>query len=234
MCCLTIVKTETNKIVVTHNRDEQWSRQSNASQVQESIINGKKIWMPKDSLSGGTWIGTDGVRAAAILNGFKENHIRKPMYRASRGSIIPEFLCSDSTDDFISNFDPSGLEPFTLIFVDEDKKILELGWDENTFHFFDKSSDIPLIYSSATLYKAETRERRKSIFMSRIDNQIDSSDIWKFHENKGSDHGDFVNVDYNDEISTVAISQIVVADISVFHYQSLLNNNIKQSIVLEQ
>ena len=156
------------------------------------------------------------------------------MYRASRGSIIPEFLCSDSTDDFISNFDPSGLEPFTLIFVDEDKKILELGWDENTFHFFDKSSDIPLIYSSATLYNSEICERRKSIFMSHIDNQIDSSDIWKFHEKKGSDHGGFVNVDYNDEISTVAIGQIVVGDISVFHYQSLLSNNIKHSVVLEQ
>lgn len=232
MCCLTIIKTETNKIVITHNRDEQWSRQTNAPQVQESIVNGKKIWMPKDSLSAGTWIGTDGVRVAAILNGFKENHVKKPMYRASRGSIIPEFLSSGSTDDFISNFDPSGLEPFTLILLNEDKKILELGWDENKVHFFDKTSYIPLIYSSATLYNNEIRERRKSIFMSRIDDQMDNSDIWKFHENKGSDHGVFINVDYNEEISTVAISQIVVAETSVFHYRSLLNNHSKQSIVL--
>lgn len=52
MCCLTIVKTETNKMVITHSRDEQWSRQSDASQVEDLIVNGKKIWMPKESNSG--------------------------------------------------------------------------------------------------------------------------------------------------------------------------------------
>ncbi len=136
MCCLTIVKTETNKIVITHNRDEQWSRQTNAPQVQESIVNGKKIWMPKDSLSAGTWIGTDGVRVAAILNGFKENHIKKPMYKSSRGNIIPQFFSALNTDNFLNKFDPSGLEPFTLILVDEHQTILELGWDENKVAFF--------------------------------------------------------------------------------------------------
>jgi len=234
MCCLTIVKSEANKIVVTHNRDEQWSRQSGATQVQEFIVNNKKVWMPKDSLTGGTWIGTDGIRVAAILNGFKVNHSKKPIYRASRGSIIPQFFSGENTDNFISNFDPTGLEPFTLIIIDEHKVIKELGWDEKTVHLSDKTNDIPLIYSSATLYDTDIRERRKSIFGSHIDKQFNNNDIWKFHENKGTDHGDFINIEYNDEISTVAISQIVIAETSVFHYCSLLNNDSKQSIVLIQ
>lgn len=44
----------------------------------------------------------------------------------------------------------------------------------------------------------------------------------------------FLILNYNEEISTVAISQIIVDDISIFHYQSLLNNNAKQSILLLQ
>lgn len=234
MCCLTIIKTETNKIVITHNRDEQWSRQSGATKVQESIVNSRKIWMPKDSLTAGTWIGTDGVRVAALLNGFKENHVKKPSYRGSRGSIIPQLFSDGNTNNFISNFNPKGLEPFTLILIDENKDIIELGWDEKTVHFSVITSDIPLIYSSATLYGTDIRNRRKNLFYSRIYDQIDNNDLWRFHENKGTDHGEFINVDYNDQISTVAISQIVLADTSVFHYRSFLNNNSKQCIILEQ
>lgn len=234
MCCLTIVKTETNKMVITHNRDEQWSRQSDGSNVQDLIVKGKKIWMPKDSLSGGTWIGTDGVRVAAILNGFKENHIKKPMYKSSRGNIIPQFFSALSTDNFLSKFDPSGLEPFTLILVDDHQTILELGWDEKTMQVSDKTNNVPLIYSSVTLYNSTICESRKTLFESQFNQPIDHDDLWMFHEKKGNDHGTYINVNYNEEISTVAISQIIVDDISIFHYQSLLNNNVKQSILLLQ
>jgi hypothetical protein len=56
--------------------------------------------------------------------------------------------------------------------------------------------------------------------------------MWKFHETKGEDHGSFINVDYNDEISTVAIGQIVTGDTQDFYYQSIMNNHIKQTINL--
>jgi uncharacterized protein with NRDE domain len=232
MCCLTIYKTKDDKLVVTHNRDEQWSRQADGAHVVEHEFNGKKIWMPKDNLSEGTWIGSDGKNTAAILNGFKENHIKKPNYRASRGTIIPQFLSDGGVDSFIKKFDPSGLEPFTLIMVDSNDHIVEYGWDETNIHISNYSSDNPLIYSSPTLYNSDICERRENHFKNFIQKKIDHNDIWKFHETKGDDHGHYINVKYNDEISTVAISQIVTGDQSVFYYQSLINNNSKQSLIL--
>ncbi len=42
----------------------------------------------------------------------------------------------------------------------------------------------------------------------------------------------FLILNYHAEISTVAISQIIIGNPSVFNYQSLLNQNQKQTIVL--
>lgn len=232
MCCLTIVRTHNHNIVITHNRDEQWSRQINGELVSVHMVQERKIWMPKDSLSKGTWIGTDGIKAAAILNGFKENHIKKAKYRVSRGTIIPAFLSSENTNDFVASFDPTGLEPFTLVLVDNKSNFLEYGWDEKDIHLHDHSFETPAMYSSATLYNSDIQQRRKSRFHYFTQSQVDFDDLWRFHENKGEDHGNFINVDFNAEISTVAISQIVLGNASVFHYQSLLNQNQKQTIIL--
>jgi hypothetical protein len=62
--------------------------------------------------------------------------------------------------------------------------------------------------------------------------EIEDTSLTNSIESKGTDHGEFINVDYNNEISTVAISQLVLGNETVFHYQSLLNQNQKQTIVL--
>ncbi len=233
MCCLTIVKTHSQKVVITHNRDEQWSRQTHGAQVVEHIVNGKKIWMPKDNLSNGTWIGTDGTKVAAILNGFKENHIKKATYRASRGTIIPQYLAAENLKAFTDSFDPSGLEPFTLVLIDDEINFVEYGWDEKDIHLSYHKCTTPTIYSSATLYNDDIQMKRKSLFGSFLEAQVSPNDLWEFHQRKGDNHGDFINVDYNAEISTVAISQIVLGGQSEFYYQSLLGENKKQSIILK-
>jgi len=232
MCCLTIYKTKDDKLVVTHNRDEQPARQVSANKVVTKIINDRKVFMPEDSLSGGTWIATDDVTIAALLNGFKEKHIRKPYYRASRGSIIPQFFNETDIDAFVRRFDPSGLEPFTLILVTRNEKGFEIGWDEKNMHISMLTCDTPLIYSSATLYDGVIQSQRKNLFKRYLQKDMDADDLWLFHKNKGDNHGNYINVDYNDEISTVAISQIVFADKSTFYYQSLVNNNSKLSFIL--
>ncbi len=232
MCCLTIYKTEDDKLVITHNRDEQPARQVSANKIVTKIINKRNVFMPEDSLTGGTWIGTDENTVAALLNGFKVKHIRKPSYRASRGSIIPTFFNEPDVDAFVKRFDPSGFEPFTLILINRNEKVFEIGWDEQKIHISMLSCDTPLIYSSATLYDDVIQSKRKNIFSTYLQKEMGADDLWWFHKNKGYDHGKYINVDYNDEISTVAISQIVFADKSTFYYQSLLNNNNKLSFIL--
>ena len=116
--------------------------------------------------------------------------------------------------------------------MDNNTNFTEFGWDEKDIHLNDHTFETPAIYSSVTLYNNDIQEKRKSHFQSFTQLQVDIDDLWKFHENKGSDHGNFINVDYNTEISTVAISQIIIGNPSVFNYQSLLNQNQKQTIVL--
>jgi uncharacterized protein with NRDE domain len=232
MCCLTIVKTPNHNIVFTHNRDEQWSRQTRGTFVQEYRFEYNKIWMPKDSLVDGTWIGSDGTRAAAILNGYKKNHLKKEKYRASRGTIIPKLLKETHTQKFMESFDPSGMEPFTLIVADNKKYITEIGWDEKEIHLTKHDIESPLIFSSFTLYDDDVQQKRKNLFLSLVTTQSNHDNLWQFHETKGDNHGSFINVDYNNEISTVAISQIVLGDQPTFYYKSLLENQQKQNLIL--
>ncbi|MBK8623525.1 MAG: NRDE family protein [Saprospiraceae bacterium] len=232
MCCLTIVKTPNNNIVFTHNRDEQWSRQTRGTFVQEYWFGNKKIWMPKDSLVDGTWIGSDGTRAAAILNGYKKNHLKKEKYRASRGTIIPQFLQETDAQQFMESFDPSGMEPFTLIVADNKKYITEIGWDEKEIHLTKHNVESPLIFSSFTLYDDDIQQKRKNLFLSLVTTLTNHDDLWQFHKTQGEDHGSFINVDYNREISTVAISQIVLGNHPAFYYKSLLENQQKQNLIL--
>lgn len=232
MCCLTIYKTKDDKLVITHNRDEQISRQLSASEVRPATINGKIVWMPKDVQSNGTWIATDGQMVAAILNGFKKNHVKKTTYRASRGGIIPAFFGLNGLDDFILNFNPSGYEPFTLILFDGIERLVEYGWDERKKYVTELDQNAAVLYSSCTLYDFSVSSSRAALFSDFILQERNENDIWNLHAAKGKDHNKFLNVDYNDEIGTVALSQIVLRKEPVFYYNSLHGRETRQTIKL--
>ena len=232
MCCLSIYKTKDHKVVITHNRDEQKSRQLAANQLIPEIINGRKVWMPKDAQSNGTWIATDGQVAGALLNGFKENHVKKDAYRASRGNIIPSLFQMQSIEKFVSDFDPDGYEPFTLVMFGGDDRLLEYGWDEQKIYITNLDSNLPHIYSSPTLYNNEVKINRAQQFFKWLKNDCSENDIWHLHATKGKDHNKFLNVDYNQIIRTVALSQIVLCEHPIFHYQSLLSDCVPQTVLL--
>lgn len=233
MCCLSIYKTKDHKVVVTHNRDEQKSRQILANKLMTEIIDGKKVWMPKDTQSNGTWIATDGQMVGSLLNGFKENHIKKDLYKASRGSIIPYLFNMQSVEQFINDFDPNGYEPFTLIIIDKNKTMVEYGWDEQRIHTKSLDTDQPHIYSSSTLYSSDVKINREQLFFDWLKNDCSENDIWYLHALEGNDYSHFLNVNYNDDISTVAISQIILGSHSILHYESLLNNGHRETIILK-
>ncbi|HMR89361.1 MAG TPA: NRDE family protein [Saprospiraceae bacterium] len=223
MCCLTIYKTKDDRLVITHNRDEQQSRQFSSNQIVPSIVNGRKVWMPNDKKTLGTWIATDGQLVGALLNGYKENHIKKDVYKASRGTIIPALFQSQSTDSFINEFDADGFEPFTLLIVDKEKSLIEFGWDEQNVHIKYLDFVQPHIYSSSTLYSSDVRSQRELLYEDWVKNGCTENDLWYLHTLKGKNHGQFLNVDFSEEISTVSISQIILGSHRLFHYHSLTN-----------
>src|ERR1700712_4455776 len=93
MCTVTFIPSG-NKILITHNRDEQGSR-SKAIVPKEYTINGYTMLFPKDSAAGGSWIAINRNGAAAVLlNGAFKKHTHNPPYRKSRGLIFLEILGS--------------------------------------------------------------------------------------------------------------------------------------------
>lgn len=233
MCCLSIYKTNRDNWVITHNRDEQKTRQIRADKVIPNLIGGRRVWMPKDALSNGTWIATDGIMVGALLNGYQKKHTRKERYKASRGCIIPELFSMKGIQQFIDEFDPGGFEPFTLIMIHKNN-VIEYGWDEKQTHVTRLDETKPQIFSSSTLYNEDVKLKREYLFNNWLNNKKNENDIWSLHALKGNDHSLYFNVDFNDEISTVAISQIVLGIEPVFYYQSLITNNVKEAVYLVQ
>jgi hypothetical protein len=80
-----------------------------------------------------------------------------------------------------------------------------------------------LIYSSSTLYSSDVKSKRELLYRDWIKNDSNENDLWYLHSLKGNNHSNFLNVDYNKHISTVAISQIVLGENPQFHYHSLTN-----------
>jgi hypothetical protein len=232
MCCLTIHKIKNAHWVITHNRDELKSRQHLSNEVTPMLVEDKKVWMPIDKQAQGTWIATDGVVAAALLNGYKQNYTRKPQYKASRGCIIPTVFQYTNMEVFVDKFDPTGYEPFTLVIVDPMRGIVEYGWDEYEVHINILSTDQSHMYSSSTLYDDEVKSKRSVLYQDWISNDCDENDLWYLHALKGGDHSHFLNVDYDDKISTVAISQIILGENPRFHYHSL-TNMLKETFYLD-
>ena len=234
MCCVTIYKTKDQKLVITHNRDEQISRHQSSNEIITEMINDRKVWMPKDQTSKGTWVATNGELTGCILNGYEVNHIKKTKYKASRGTIIPLLFQINNVDKFIQEFDPIGYEPFTLLIIAQKKGIVEYGWDEQKINVKYLDTNKSHIYSSSTLYNDEVRKYREQLFFNWLKNDSSENDIWYLHTLKGNDHRHFLNVNYNTEISTVAISQIILGTEGIFHYDSLLGDKGRHTIQLTQ
>lgn len=163
MCTVTYIPQSENTFILTHSRDEQVLR-GIASPPVVRKINGIKHIFPVDPKGGGTWIGIgENNRVACLLNGGTKKHISHPPYRHSRGLIIPDLFNYESFASFYSNYSFEGLEPFTLIVL-ENKQLFEIRMEEKIVRIRELDRNIPHIYSSSTLYSPEIAHDRKLEF----------------------------------------------------------------------
>ncbi|MCC6795583.1 MAG: NRDE family protein [Candidatus Hydrogenedentes bacterium] len=125
MCTVTVHR-NTNRLLVTMNRDEARDR---APEVPPTLHKGDVSWLaPSDSARGGTWIGTnDSGVVACLLNGYVEGDSflrEKNTESKSRGAIIPWLMtlgtAHDIRDAAMTNFDPHRFMSFSLIVVQHD------------------------------------------------------------------------------------------------------------------
>ncbi len=189
MCTVSFLPLGNEGYILTSNRDE-WSGRKPALPPRRHRINHKYVFFPKDQEAGGTWIATcEYYHTLCLLNGAFEPHERKLPYRMSRGKMLLEFYNFDGLDDFIQNYNFSGIEPFTLIVVNglNGLQLDELRWDGDVLFHTPKSNSEPHIWSSATLYTPQVVQQRQNWFDGWLENReiYTQEDILSFHRFTG-------------------------------------------------
>jgi hypothetical protein len=119
----------------------------------------------------GTWLlTTDYGVTLCLLNGGFEKHVPTPGYKHSRGLVAIHYLEYQNPEDFASRYPFAGLEPFTLVVIDEQDSaqavptLAQIVWDGQAAHLVFLQADVPRIWSSATLYNQNLRAWRQGLF----------------------------------------------------------------------
>ena len=185
MCTVTYLPIADNQFILTSNRDETPLRKT--IPPKKYVEDGVTLMYPKDEIAGGTWIGVSSKnRVVCLLNGGFVNHKRKLPYKMSRGIIVKNILKADNAIAFINDFDFTNIEPFTLILIDWDVKLVtyELVWDGVKKHFKPLAQE-PKIWSSSPLYTPEMKAEREMWFTNWLENNKKDSlkNILEFHKN---------------------------------------------------
>ena len=115
-----------------HSRDEQRSR-GRAIPPMVGHASGVGWIAPRDSDSGGTWVGvnTYGL-VVGIANLFVGSAPVPPAQKVSRGILVQELLGSPTllqVERRLRSFDLDSFEPFTLVFLESGHDPIILRWD---------------------------------------------------------------------------------------------------------
>lgn len=194
MCTVTYVPLA-DGFLLCSNRDERISR-ANTLPPARYVHHGRTLFYPRDEESTGTWIATsESGRTFCLLNGAFEKHISHPPYRKSRGLILLESILSEAPENYLSSGELTGIEPFTLVMAEEKSEGLhlqELRWDGNKSHLKQLDSGRPHIWSSATLYSAETCRQREQWFAAWLteNKEPQQEDLLQFHRFGGDGNPD--------------------------------------------
>lgn len=213
MCVLSYIPTDNQGFILTNNRDESTVRPK-AIPPQKYMIEGKRVFYPKDVQAGGTWIATSNDLTVCLLNGSLEKHISTPPYRQSRGQIILDFFKFDTLDNFIQNTAFEGIENFTLIIIHtkNNLQIWEFRWDGKQISCQYKDPNQAHIWSSSTLYSPQIQRQREDWFADFLKHHptFTKHQIIDFHLHGGTGdaHND-MRINRNNQLVTQCIFQVV-------------------------
>ncbi len=213
MCTVTIFPKGDNGFVLTSNRDEAPNRV--ALPPDFYTLNKTEMLLPKDSLSGGSWIGaSDRNRVLCLLNGGFIKHEREVKYRQSRGVVVIDLLEVEDMEASVKSYNLDGVEPFTLVMVDwnEGLQFYELVWDGLEKHF-SKLSLKPRIWSSSTLYSEDKKQTRWEWFNEfKSENELTKETVLEFHKTAGSGNKDFGVIMDRGFVKTTSVTQVEKID----------------------
>jgi uncharacterized protein with NRDE domain len=215
MCTVTFLPLDGKHFILTSNRDEQRTRKK-ALPPQYHQVHGQQVCFPRDGQAHGTWIATSPQGfTLVLLNGAFESHIPHPPYRLSRGLMLLDFFRYNNPHAFASQYDFTGIEPFTLLILRHQQhlELTQIRWNAHKqLQITSLDASQPGIWSSATLYSLAVRQRRKAWFeewlLSRRNQEYELEEILRFHHFDGN--GDLVNGLLMDRqvVSTISITAV--------------------------
>ena len=241
MCTLTYLPTKKG-FLFSSSRDEVNSRQPAVFPRFENIAE-SQLLMPSDPQGGGTWIiVTNEGQAACLLNGAHKNHKRKPPYRKSRGMVLLESFDYQKIDDFIKEYDFSGIEPFTLVRIQNDQLdgqgIFEIRWDGKEIEQIQTDASKPQLWSSVTLYSEPMRKKRIAWFEEWLTKKpsISIANVRNFHLHGGQgDASVNFKMSRGGGLQTISLTCIRVnTELAEMDYQDLLTDQREKVTLLKK
>ena len=188
---------------------------------------GTDILSPIDAMAGGTWLGvTASGRVIILLNGGFEKHERKANYQKSRGLVVAELLASNFPVVNWNLMDMYGVEPYTLVVLNEGK-LFQLVWDGEKKHGLMLKPNQPYIWSSATLYDDHARTYKSELFQQWIgmNSPVSSLSLFNFFKLfADSDNGFIIN--RNEQIKTLSYTfiELQMGDSAEMQYYDFSSN----------
>ncbi len=174
MCTLTVLR-DSNRILMTMNRDEMRTR---APEIPPQVFepeNDPIAWMaPLDGKASGTWVGVNEYGlAACLLNQYPEDEDAPPPQpkegAPSRGGIIPKVLAKcrtvhEAADWLEKQFNPKPYAGFRLILVGPDGGI-QFTWNDEEKIYIKKSiENIWFMISSSSWNQGEVLPWRQEAY----------------------------------------------------------------------
>lgn len=228
MCTITFIPKSKHAYLLTHNRDEEAKREKSI-EPRKSQIAGRKVLMPVDGRSKGTWIAVNSAgETYCIMNGAFEKHKPDPPYKHSRGLIIPKSMEEKSLEDYYHLTDFEGLEPFTLFRFGA--SVLEkIVWDGKLKYYGKLDPGVSHLFTSATLYNEKVGKKRKELFQDFLEKRrsVSSQEIIQLHAQKDQpeEYRNFY-LQTDQGIQTISITHVAVSSKSIrMIYLDTLKNN---------
>lgn len=150
--CTVTLHSDPSGLVVTMNRDEARTRGAESAPVLAQAGTGVYWLAPRDSDSGGTWMGlNDRGLVACLLNRYHDANVPPASGRHSRGDLVPQALAHATLAAarawLETNVDLCPYAPFTLVLADRCARHA-LAWDGRAAAWSDLPAPWALVTSS--------------------------------------------------------------------------------------
>jgi len=227
MCTVSFIPAG-DKFLITSNRDEKLSRKIAVAPGMFEY-NGQKLYFPKDTDAGGTWIVMkENGDAAVLLNGAFIPHEAEPPYRLSRGIILLDIFSTERPSLTFTKILLQDIEPFTIVLL-ETNCLYEFRWDGNEKYCKQLNVNRPYIWSSSTLYDGFAVKKREQWFASFLNSHptLTQQDMLNFHHfaGDGDKQNDLLMV-RGEIYTTVSIASILLTkDRGSIKYMDITNNS---------